>query len=137
MNEYLNKAGSFILDALREGADRHYSEEMLIERNSGIFRAIESYLDLKISNKEIIDFLDKYWGVSKDEAIDIIDYVKNEIHPMTELISYLREELLLSHNEIERFIRSNRIGINLRRNKELSKLSPKSLYERYNNLIEE
>lgn len=136
MNEYLNKVGNFFLEALREGADRHYSEEMSIEREYGIFRAVESYLDLKISNQEIIKFLDKYWGVSKDEAIDMLDYVKTIIHPITELTLYLREELLFSHYEIGRFIELNRIEIELQRNRELSKLSPKALYERYNNLIE-
>lgn len=136
MNEYLSKAGNFFLDAIREGAERHYSQEILLERNQGIISAVESYLDLKISNKEIINFLDKYWNVSREEAIDIIDYVKNEIHPITELTFYLREELLLSHSQIEHFIVSNRIKIEVRRNRELSKLSPKSLYEKYSNLIE-
>lgn len=125
--EYLQRAGVFALESLREGAQRQADEQVDEERDFGIMKTTSALYDAKVKDDMIIRLLQKHWGLTITEARERLRIEKMIQHPCTELADYLMDTEAMTLDEANDFIFDNDIPEYLKRNKGAWKLSPQEL----------
>lgn len=121
--------GEAAKDAVQDYLDEIADNVADRERNFGIQNAVEAFLEAKTNDDDIIRYLEKYWGMNDAEAMDAVSIIKTQVHPENELKYYLKKQGY-SEREIRDFVVSNHVGLELRRDHELWKLTPANLVER-------
>jgi len=129
-SDYLYRAGSFTLDALRESARRHDSEVTNDATDYGILITTSALYDAKVKDDVILKMLQKYWGLTENEARERLRIEKTIQHPCNMLAEYLMNEEAMSREEADRFIFSHGVVEILRSEPGVWKLSPKELLEK-------
>lgn len=107
--ELLQKGTVFLRDCFRDAMDHHYEEEIAIavarQKEEDVCCAIAAFLELKVSETEIMRLLSKFYGVdSIAEAMELVTIVKvtNQVNALkdhlnelgmnrVEVVNYLRE----------------------------------------------
>lgn len=128
--DYLASAGSFLFDTMREAVWRHEDESVQAERLAGMSTTVAALYDAKIKDDEIIRLIQKYYGVTENEAQEMLRIEKTIEHPCRELQSYLMREEALSADEAREFVIDHGTVDMLRETHGLWKLSPEELLNR-------
>lgn len=127
VKEYLAKGGKVVLglaqefygQSINEAGNRAFADAIEI----GIMNTIASLYDADVDDNVIINILNKFWGIGRDDAVNRL---LNEKHQATqrELESYLKLQGM-SDEEIHSFMMENNVGIKIRHNPELRELRKK------------
>lgn len=89
----------------------------------GIKKTITVLYEANVQDNDIINLMNKHWGICRDEAIDRLMYEKNQA-PLRELKLFLKMQGL-SPKEIQNFMISNKVSMKLKKNPELRELRRK------------
>lgn len=127
VKEHLAKGGKVALglalelygESINEEGDRAFAEAIEI----GIENTIAALYEANVEDNDIINHMNKYWGICRDEAIDRLIYEKAQA-PIRKLKLFLKMQGL-SSKEIQHFMISNKVSIKLKKNPELRELRRK------------
>ena len=124
VKEYLRKGGKLIGDIILEvyGESINQASEVAFYDavEIGIENTVAALYDTDVDDNQIIRVLNKYWGISKDEAESRLLYEKQEA-VSRELEWYLKMQGL-SSADIKKFMKSNKVKTKISHNNELLKL---------------
>ena len=124
---YASKAIEFFGDAFSEARDTALDDSFLDGIEIGISATISSLYESGVAEDKIINLLNKYWDIPRQEAISRINHEKTQL-----CIRELKEYFILqgwSSKDIESYFGEQLVGIKIRHNKELWGLwnNPKKL----------
>lgn len=125
--DYLQRAGLFALDAVRESARRHDDDVVDAERDMGIMLTTSALYDAKVKDDVIIRMLQKYWSLTEADARERLRIEKTIQHPCVALADYLMNTEALTKEEADEYIFSHGVVDYLRSEKGAWKLSPQEL----------
>ena len=117
-------------NSINEAGNRAFADALEI----GITNTIAALYEANVEDNEIINLLNKHWGISRNEAIDRLVFEKKQA-PLREVRQYLQMQGL-SSQEIHHFMLSNRVSAKLMDNPELRELrrNPSELIKAINGL---
>ncbi len=126
ITEILQKGSSFLSDCFRDAMDHHYEEEIALavarQKEEDVCCAITAFLELKVSEAEIMRLLNKFYGVdSIAEAMELVTTVKvtNQVNA---LICYLNE-IGMSRVEVVNYLREHRVRTQLQADSKLQSMT--------------
>lgn len=127
VKNYLAKGGKAALGlaqeiygkSIDEAGDRAFADAIEI----GIKNTIASLYDASVDDNEIVNLLNKFWGISRDEAIERLLYEKQQ-SIVRELRIYLKLQNM-SESEIRHFWITNKVASKIENNPELRDLRKK------------
>lgn len=126
ITEILQKGSSFLSDCFRDAMDHHYEEEIALavarQKEEDVCCAITVFLELKVSEAEIMRLLNKFYGVdSIAEAMELVTTVKvtNQVNA---LICYLNE-IGMSRVEVVNYLREHRVRTQLQADSKLQSMT--------------
>ena len=95
----------------------------------GIGNTVAALVDAKVSDDVIVEKLNKYWGINREEAIDRIAFEKNHV-PLQEIREYLKLQGM-TKQEVQSFMLKNNVVLKMKEKPELRELrfNPKKLVE--------
>lgn len=127
VKQHLAKGGKVVLglaqelygESINKIGDRAFAEAIEI----GIENTVAALYEANVEDKDIINHMNKYWGICKEEAIDRLIYEKVQA-PLRELKLLLKMQGL-SPKEIQNFMISNKVSMKLKKNPDLRELRRK------------
>ena len=94
--EILQKGSAFLRDCFRDEMDLHYEEEIALavarQKENDVCCAIAAFLEMKISETEIMRLLSKFYGIdSIAEAMELVTIVKvtNQVNALKDHLNEL------------------------------------------------
>lgn len=124
--EILQKGSSFLRDCFRDAMDHHYEEEIALavarQKEEDVCCAIAAFLELKVSETEIMRLLSKFYGVdSIAEATELITTVKvnNQVNALRDYLN----ELGVSHIDVVNYLRDHRVRTQLNTDSKLQNMA--------------
>lgn len=124
--EILQKGSSFLSDCFRDAMDHHYEEEIALavahQKENDVCCAIAAFLELKVSETEIMRLLSKFYGVdSIAEAMELVTIVKvtNQVNALKDHLN----ELGMSRVEVVNYLREHRVRIQLQADSKLQSMT--------------
>lgn len=125
--EYLSRAGSFVVDAVRESS-RHHDEDVVFEsEDNGIQITTAALYEAKVKDDNIIRILQKFWGITDSNARERLRIEKTINYPCRSVAEYLMSEDAMTQDEADDFIINRGVLAYLREDRSAWKLSPKEL----------
>lgn len=127
VKEYLAAGGKIVAglalklygDSINQAGEAAFSDAIEI----GITNTMAALYDADVDDDEIIRVLNKYWGINRDEAEELLVYEKSQA-AIRELERFLKMQGF-SAIEIKQFMKSNNASIKIRHSNELWKLRRK------------
>lgn len=124
--EILQKGSVFLRDCFRDAMDHHYEEEIALavarQKEEDVCCTIAAFLELKVSETEIMRLLSKFYGVdSIAEANELITTVKAN-HQVSALRDYLNE-LGMSRVEVMNYLKEHRVRAQLHTDSKLQNMA--------------
>lgn len=124
--EILQKGSVFLRDCFRDAMDHHYEEENALavsrQKEEDVCCTIAAFLELKVSETEIMRLLSKFYGVdSIAEANELITTVKVN-HQVSALRDYLNE-LGMSRVEVMNYLKEHRVRAQLHTDSKLQNMA--------------
>lgn len=124
--EILQKGSSFLSDCFRDAMDHHYEEEIALavarQKEEDVCCAIAAFLELKVSETEIMRLLSKFYGVdSIAEAMELVTIVKvtNQVNALKDHLN----ELGMSRVEVVNYLREHRVRTQLQADSKLQSMT--------------
>ena len=124
--EILQKGTVFLRDCFRDAMDHHYEEEialaMVRQKEEDVCCAIAAFLELKVSETEIMRLLSKFYGVdSIAEAMELVTIVKvtNQVNALKDHLN----ELGMSRVEVVNYLREHRVRTQLQADSKLQSMT--------------
>lgn len=121
VKEYLSRGAEWAGDALRDAYRRNIDEAeeaaFCEGIEIGISNTIKVLLEANIKDDQIIQLLNKYWGIVYDESVNRLAFEKQRM-----MVSELKEYMLLqawTNEAVDDYIRENRVSMKIRRNPKL------------------
>ncbi len=111
-----NLALKFYGDSINEAGNKAFGDALEI----GITNTIAALYEANVEDNDIVNLLNKHWGISRNEAIDRLVFEKKQA-PLREVREYLQMQGL-SSQEIHHFMFSKKIAQRLMENPELREL---------------
>lgn len=122
----LQKGSSFLSDCFRDAMDHHYEEEIALavarQKEEDVCCAIAAFLELKVSETEIMRLLSKFYGVdSIAEAMDLVTTVKvtNQVNALKDCLN----ELGMSRGEVANYLVEHRVRTQLQTDSKLQNMA--------------
>lgn len=122
----LQKGSSFLSDCFRDAMDHHYEEEIALavarQKEEDVCCAIAAFLELKVSETEIMRLLSKFYGVdSIAEAMDLVTTVKvtNQVNALKDCLN----ELGMSRGEVANYLVVHRVRTQLQADSKLQNMA--------------
>lgn len=124
--EILQKGTVFLRDYFRDAMDHHYEEEIALamarQKEEDVCCAIAAFLELKVSETEIMRLLSKFYGVdSIAEAMELVTIVKvtNQVNALKDHLN----ELGMSRVEVVNYLREHRVRTQLQADSKLQSMT--------------
>lgn len=124
--EILQKGSSFLSDCFRDAMDHHYEEEIALavtrQKEDDVCCTIAAFLELKVSETEIMRLLSKFYGVdSIAEAMELVTTVKvtNQVNALKDHLN----ELGMSRVEVVNYLREHRVRTQLQADSKLQSMT--------------
>ncbi|GLB32971.1 hypothetical protein LAD12857_48940 [Lacrimispora amygdalina] len=124
--EILQKGTVFLRDCFRDAMDHHYEEEIALamarQKEEDVCCAIAAFLELKVSETEIMRLLSKFYGVdSIAEAMELVTTVKvtNQVNALKDHLN----ELGMSRVEVVNYLREHRVRTQLQADSKLQSMT--------------
>lgn len=121
VKEYLSRGAEWASDVLRDAYRRNIDEaEAEAFREGieiGISNTIKVLIEANAKDDQIIQLLNKYWGIVYDEAVSRLAFEKQR-----RMVSELKEYMLLqawTNEAVDDYIRDNRVSLKIRHNPQL------------------
>lgn len=123
--EMFKNCSSFFLSCFRDAMDCHCKEEIALavarQKEQDVCCTIASFLDLKVSDSEIMRLLSKFYDMdSIEETIELIKIVKVE-NQFRALRDYLNE-LGMSRIEVAHYLKDHGVRMNIREDSKLQNM---------------
>lgn len=124
--EILQKGTVFLRDCFRDAMDHHYEEEIALamarQKEEDVCCTIATFLELKVSETEIMRLLSKFYGVdSIAEAMELVTIVKvtNQVNALKDHLN----ELGMSRVEVVNYLREHRVRTQLQADSKLQSMT--------------
>lgn len=124
--ETLQKGSSFLSDCFRDAMGHHYKEEIALavarQKEEDVYCTIAAFLELKVSETEIMRLLSKFYGVdSIAEAMELVTIVKvtNQVNALKDHLN----ELGMSRVEAANYLREHRVRVQLQADSRLQSMT--------------
>lgn len=124
--EILQKGSVFLRDCFRDAMDHHYEEEIALavarQKEKDVCCTIAAFLELKVSETEIMRLLSKFYGVdSIAEATELITEVKvdNQVNALRDYLN----ELGMSRVEVMNYLKEHRVRAQLHTDSKLQNMA--------------
>ena len=124
--EILQKGSAFLRDCFRDEMDLHYEEEIALavarQKENDVCCAIAAFLEMKISETEIMRLLSKFYGIdSIAEAMELVTIVKvtNQVNALKDHLN----ELGMSRVEVANYLREHRVRTQLQTDAKLQNMT--------------
>ena len=124
--EIIQEGSVFLRDCFRDAMDHHYEKEIALavarQKEEDVCCTIAAFLELKVSETEIMRLLSKFYGVdSIAEANELITTVKVN-NQVSALRDYLNE-LGMSRVEVMNYLKEHRVRAQLHANSKLQNMA--------------
>ena len=109
--------GDVLRDAYRRNIDEAEEAAFCEGIEIGISNTIKVLLEANIKDDQIIQLLNKYWGIVYDESVNRLVFEKQRM-----MVSELKEYMLLqawTNEAVDDYIRDNRVSLKIRHNPQL------------------
>lgn len=116
------QAFSFFLEGTRDEIRKREDE-------AGLDKMVAALYDANIKDETILNLLQKYYQINRNEGQEILRVEKIIAHPCRKLEEYLMNKELMSKEEAIDFIKRNNVEQMLYQNKTLCKLSTEDLFD--------
>lgn len=124
--EILQNGSVFLRDCFRDAMDHHYEEKIALavarQKEEDVCCTIAAFLELKVSETEIMRLLSKFYGVdSIAEATELITEVKvdNQVNALKDYLN----ELGMSRIEVMNYLRDHRVRAQLHTDSKLQNMA--------------
>ena len=124
--EILQKGSSFLSDCFRDSIDHHCEEKIALamarQKEEDVCCTIAAFLELKVSETEIMRLLSKFYGVdSIAEAMELVTIVKvtNQVNALKDHLN----ELGMSRAEVVNYLREHRVRAQLKADSKLQSMT--------------
>lgn len=124
--EMLQKGSAFLRGCFRDAMDRHYEEEIALavanQKENDVCCAIAAFLELKVSETEIMRLLSKFYGVdSIAEAMELVTIAKvtNQVNALKDHLN----ELGMSRVEVVNYLREHCVRTQLQADSKLQSMT--------------
>ncbi len=130
ITEYLQRAGSFVMGAVRESVNNHESETVNAQVDHDIALTTSALYEAKVDDDMIIRLLQKYWNITEKDAYECLRVEKTIQHPCCAIAEYLMKHEAMTQEEADDIIINQGIIDYLRNDRNAWKLTPNELLEK-------
>ncbi len=128
----IDRVIGYVKDIWYETRNKHDLEVALEERKVGLRVLIESLFENNIKEENIIQTVQKHYDLKLSEITKEMSYVKNVCIPVNNLGRYMVSDLGYSFEKAREWIITNGVEEKISENINLSQLTSKELWKKFN-----